>query len=392
MAKNNWSEVTLRDLVDIKHGFAFQGEYFTEEEAENILLTPGNFAIGGGYKGDKIKYYFGEVSDEYVLSYHDLIVTMTDLSKNMDTLGYSALVPDEPGKRFLHNQRLGKVLVRDEKRIDKYFLFYLLRTNDYRNEVKASASGSVIKHTSPDRIRNYKFLLPPLQEQRAIAGILGALDEKIELNRRMNLTFESMAQAIFHQRFIKLDAIKDWNMGKLGNDFDLTMGQSPPGDTYNEEGNGLPFFQGRADFGFRFPTNRVYCTVPTRFAEASDTLVSVRAPVGDVNMASEKCAIGRGVAAVRHKSQSRSYTYYAMKFLRSNLVRFEAEGTVFGAINRADFENLDVVIPPLDVVMNFEEICFPIDQKIELNERESRTLTSLRDTLLPKLFSGEVSI
>ena len=96
------------------------------------------------------------------------------------------------------------------------------------------------------------------------------------------------------------------------------MGQSPPGNTYNEVGEGVPFYQGRTDFKFRFPTRRIYCTAPTRFANEGDTLVSVRAPVGDVNMAAERCAVGRGVAAIRHKSGSRSFTYYAMGFLKED--------------------------------------------------------------------------
>ena len=170
------------------------------------------------------------------------------------------------------------------------------------------------------------------------------------------------------------------------------MGQSPPGKTYNEDGNGLPFFQGRRDFGFRYPTNRVYCSAPKRLANSGDILVSVRAPVGDINMAIEQCCIGRGVASVRHKSGSRSYSYYAMHTLSDRFSRFEADGTVFGAINKKQFENLPWVAAPNDVVEHFEEFIFPIDERIEKNTLEEITLTSIRDTLLPKLISGQIRI
>src|ERR1039458_2544121 len=123
------------------------------------------------------------------------------------------------------------------------------------------------------------------------------------------------------------------------------MGDSPPGATYNDIGAGLPFFQGRADFTFRFPSRRIYCTEPTRRANAGDTLVCVRAPVGDINMAVEDCAIGRGVAAVRHKSGACSYTYYSMRSLEVEFTKFEAEGTVFGSINKKDFHNLGWITP-----------------------------------------------
>jgi type I restriction enzyme S subunit len=167
------------------------------------------------------------------------------------------------------------------------------------------------------------------------------------------------------------------------------MGQSPPGHTYNEAGDGLPFYQGRADFGFRFPRRRVYCTAPTRHASAGDTLISVRAPVGDINMASEDCAIGRGVAAARHKTGSRSYTFYFMRSLEEVFGRFEAEGTVFGSIGKKDFHAIRCAIPPRAVVSAFERLCSVLDNRIETNERESHTLAALRDTLLPKLISGE---
>jgi len=94
-----------------------------------------------------------------------------------------------------------------------------------------------------------------------------------------------------------------WGVGTLGDLCDINMGQSPPGTTYNEIGDGLPFYQGITDFGFRFPSRRVYCTAPTRFAEEGDVLLSVRAPVGSLNVADERCAIGRGVAALRLKEK-----------------------------------------------------------------------------------------
>lgn len=239
-------------------------------------------------------------------------------------------------------------------------------------------------------IARLPLLLPPLPEQRAIAEVLGALDVKIELNRRMNVTLEEMARAMFSK--MMKDEGGRMKVGTVGEDFNLTMGQSPPGETYNENGEGVPFFQGRADFGFRYPNNRVYCTAPTRFAAAGNTLVSVRAPVGDVNMSKEECAIGRGVASIRHKTGSRSYTYYAMKSLECDFARFEGEGTVFGSINKTDFQNLEIGIPTTEQVEQFENICYPIDQMIENNEIESRTLASLRDTLLPKLINGEIRV
>ena len=182
-------EMDLGEALHIKHGYAFKGEFFSDGETENILVTPGNFKIGGGFKSDKLKYYSGEVPTGYILQTHDVIVTMTDLSKEADTLGYSAVVPAITGKKLLHNQRLGRVTCKSNS-ADIMFINWLLRTEEYRWQIIGSASGSTVSHTSPSRILEYPFLLPPLPEQRAIAGVLSSLDDKIGLLHRQNKTLE----------------------------------------------------------------------------------------------------------------------------------------------------------------------------------------------------------
>jgi len=246
-------------------------------------------------------------------------------------------------------------------------------------------------------------LVPPLEEQSRIASILSSLDDKIELNLRMNKTLEAIAQAIFKEWFVDfrfpgfdgelVDGLpKGWRRGKLGDGFKLVMGQSPPGESYNEIGNGTAFYQGRTDFGFRFPENRMYTTVPMRMAKKLDTLVSVRAPVGDINMAMEECCIGRGLSAIRHSSGAYSYTYYGMKHIENIFKGFEGEGTVFGSINKTNFENISMILPDSIVVGKFEKFVNPIDEKILNNSCEIKTLTEIRDSLLPKLMTGKIKV
>jgi type I restriction enzyme S subunit len=289
------------------------------------------------------------------------------------------------------------VLLRaDSAKMFPPFLRWLVRGGDWWKQIgKFLNVGAVFDSLKCADIPNFRLPFPPLPEQKLIASVLGALDDKIELNRRMNETLEAMARALFQNRFVDATQAglpKGWREGTVDEEFILTMGQSPPGESYNETGDGTPFYQGRTDFGFRYPTARVFCTAPTRFANAGDTLVSVRAPVGSVNMAAQKCSVGRGVAGVRHKSGSRSYTYYFMRSLEPDFARFEADGTVFGSINKADFHAIKRAAPPSEVVEAFEKLLFPIDQRIENNENESRTLAALRDALLPKLLSGELRL
>jgi len=185
---------------------------------------------------------------------------------------------------------------------------------------------------------------------------------------------------------------RGWAHATVAESFMLTMGQSPPGETYNNTGEGLPFYQGRTDFGFRFPDQRIFCSAPTRTARAGDTLVSVRAPVGDVNMALSDCCLGRGVAGIRHPEGFRSFAFYTIRALRPHFDHFESEGTVFGSINKKDFQALPVIKPTSDVLRAFEDIAFPLDERIVRNEEQIRTLATLRDTLLPRLISGRLRL
>lgn len=257
----------------------------------------------------------------------------------------------------------------------------------------ASATGSTFPNVSRNQLEELEILIPPLPEQTAIASVLSSLDDKIDLLHRQNVTLEKMAETLFRQWFIE-EAKEEWKMGKLGDEFVFVMGASPPGESYNEEGNGVPMYQGNADFGFRFPTNRVFTTDPKRFAEKFDTLISVRAPVGEQNMANERCCIGRGVAAFRFKKDNSfyTYTYYKMKSLMDDIKMFNETGTVFGSISRSDFEIIDVPIPDAETINKFQIEVKPIDDKVITNTTQIRTLTALRDTLLPKLMSGEVKV
>ena len=329
-------------------------------------------------------------------------------------------------REMAFNQTCYAILPGDS--INNNFLFYALKGTIA--EMRALTYGTVFDTITRRTFDDWLLPLPPLTEQRAIAHILGTLDDKIELNRRMNETLEEMARAIFKSWFVDFDPVRakmdgswrrgeslpgmpaemydlfpsrlvdselgeipeGWGVGIVGDCFHLTMGQSPPGRTYNDEGDGLPFFQGCSDFGFRYPTNRRFCTAPTRIAESEDTLVSVRAPVGDINKAWERCCIGRGLAALQHKSGSPSFTYYLVWAIQQEIQQYEHTGTVFGAINKKQFKALKTVEPKLAAVDLFETFVLPLDERIRLNVSESRTLSGLRDTLLPKLISGELRV
>ncbi len=349
----------------------------------------------------------------------DVIITKD--SEAYDDIGVPALV-----REHIPNLLCGchLAILRAKPEIDGTYLFYALKTREVQQQFHAYANGVMRYGLRKADISLVELPLPPLEEQRAIACVLSALDDKIELNRRMSRTLEEMAWALFKSWFVDFDPVHaktngqpsglppdldalfpgafetselgeipaGWEVEALGDVFRITMGQSPPGKIYNQVREGLPFYQGRTDFGFRFPGRRVYCTEPTRFAEKGDSLVSVRAPVGDINMAMEPCCIGHGIAAVRHLSGSRSYTYYSMRSLRNIFERFEAEGIVFGAIGKKDFRSMLWVSPPDRLVAQFDELCLGMDNQIEASEVVTNLLIVKRDTLLPQLISGAVRL
>lgn len=213
----------------------------------------------------------------------------------------------------------------------------------------------------------------------------------------INNNLEQQAQAIFKSWFVDFEPFggtmpNNWCVGCLSDIATITMGQSPSGSSYNENKMGTLFFQGRAEFGYRYPKDRLYTTEPKRIAKANDILISVRAPVGDINIALKECCIGRGLAAIEPKNRYNSFVLYSVFNLKKQLNIFNGEGTVFGSINKDSLNDIKTLIPSKGIVKNFEKIVSPMDNLIKYNCIQNEQLTQLRDTLLPKLMSGEIDV
>lgn len=338
------------------------------------------------------------------------------------SLGRTAIVPKLNTEFIVLTPQVTYYRVKDKTKLNNQYLKYYFDSSGFQKKFKSFGdAGSTRAYVGISEQLNLPVVIPPIEEQKAIAKILSSLDGKIELNRQMNATLEAIAQALFKAWFVDFEPVhantenrlsesaspeiaklfpskfensvpNGWVSSTIGDTYKLTMGQSPSGDTYNENQDGMVFFQGRSDFGFRYPSPRIYCTHPMRIAEKGDTLVSVRAPVGDVNMAFERSCIGRGVASLRHNSGSRSFTYYSIKSLEGELRKFDSDGTVFGSINTNNFQAIKTIEPTLEIIKLFEKIVRPFDAQIEKNSREIVRLSEIRDSLLPRLISGKISV
>lgn len=414
MSSKGWDRYKLGDVIDIRHGYAFKGEYFSDEPTNNILLTPGNFSIGGGFKSNKYKYYEGDIPETYVLNAGDVIVTMTDLSREGDTLGYSAQVPVDDSVRFLHNQRLGLVHFKNSD-LDKRFIYWILRTNSYHTFIVNSASGSTVKHTSPSRIQEYEFEAPDLPTQLRIASILSALDEKIELNNQINATFEAIAQTIFKEWFVdfnfpgstgemvesELGMIPHgWHVEDIGAIVDVKGGTTP---TTKEESywNGQNYWVTPKDLSnLKSPillstdrkiTDEGVKQISSGILPPGTLLLSSRAPIGYLAISDIPVSINQGFIAINANETS---NLFILHWLKDNMdtVISRANGSTFLEISKTNFRDIELVIPDAQTIQAFDFNIAPLFEQIKLNEQESTTLSNLRDSLLPKLMNGAIEV
>ena len=284
------------------------------------------------------------------------------------------------------------ILRADCRKITPEFLYYTLKSPAVRKDVRDNyGSGSAIPRIVLKDFKRMPFSFPSIEEQRKITNLCSAIDAKIQINNAINENLEQQAKALYQQMFIE-NTCPNWIEGSLRDIADITMGQSPSGSSYNEDGIGTIFFQGRAEFSFRFPTIRLYTTEPKRMAYANDILMSVRAPVGDLNIAHTDCCIGRGLAAIHSKTNHQSFVLYTMFSLRKQLDVFNGEGTVFGSINRNSLNDMPILIPSDETIEEFEKIVAPMDAAIRNNYDEICRLQAVRDSLLPRLMSGELDV
>ena len=284
-----------------------------------------------------------------------------------------------------------RVRILDDSVYPEFVSYYLL-TNAVKMKINNSAVGSTMASLNTDILGDIDIHLPDYIEQKRIALILGTIDKKISKNNMINDYLCSQIQLLFSYLFNLSSIPKSWTKGVLTDIANITMGQSPSGDSYNILGNGYPFYQGSTDFGAIFPTIRVYTNKPSRFASVFDTLLSVRAPVGSLNIAYENCCIGRGLASVHGKYNNNTFVRYLLKNNRWYFDNINNSGTTFGSITKNYLFDMPIVIPSSKLVATFEQKANLMEQQIYKNEQQTRELQNLHNWLLPMLMNGQATI
>ena len=340
---------------------------------------------------------------------NDILITA------VGTIGNTYLVEDN--KKFYFKD--GNIIwfKNIKKEVYPLYLLFFMKSPFFNQQIEYSLIGAVQKALTIVMLSKIEISLPSLATQRKIATVLSNIDRKISVNREINRNLEELAKQIYDYWFVQFDFPNEdgkpykssggkmvwnellkreipagWEVGILSDIAYITMGQSPDGSSYNETGVGIIFYQGSTDFGIRFPTIRVYTTSPKRFAKKGDILMSVRAPVGILNIANHDCCIGRGLAALKSKVASMVHLWFTMEVFKQRFEGKNLSGTTFGAITKDELFSLPVVVPPKELLLMFNKKTLSIFNNQLSIGAEIDKLTSLRNSLLPLLMNGQVTL
>lgn len=403
-------EYRLGDIITIKHGYAFDGEHIVQEDNGIVLVTPGNFRIGGGFQEEKCKFYSGEIPDGYVLSSGDFIVTMTDLSKTIDTLGYSALVPESDNRVYLHNQRIGLVSFKANDCFPGY-IYFLMRTHPYQRFIANTSTGSTVHHTSPSKIYDYRFYAPSYEEQREIAERMFAYEKIIKNNQRQIKLLEEAAQRLYKEWFVDLrfpghentkitDGIPErWRKYKFSDTTSIMSGGTPKTDVKGFYNGNIPFYTPKDsdDSFFAFDTithisQSGLDNCNSQLYPVNTVIITARGTVGKTTILAVPMAMNQSCYALKcDELNSPYYLFFSLKNEVAALKKM-ANGGVFNTIIVKTFDSIYLIAPTQDVLNMFEASVSPIMEQIKTKARQNIILTEARDRLLPKLMSGEIEL
>jgi len=410
--------------IHVKHGFPFKSEYFAEA-GELIVLTPGNFWEAGGFKHQlgKEKFYPSNFPPEYLHEKGDLIVAMTEQAEGL--LGSMALVPE--GNRYLHNQRIGKVTATSDE-VCLAFLYHAFKTRAVREQLSNTASGSKVRHTSPERIHDVSIPLPSVDEQQRITTVLSTIDAKIDLNNRINAELEALAKTIYDYWFVQFDfpdanvrpykssggamvwndALKreipaDWTAGSLDDLGQIVGGSTPstlnPDNFANDK---IPWItpkdlSNNKDRKFISRGETDVSEIGRRSASltlypAGTVLMSSRAPVGYLAIALNPVTTNQGFKSfVPSKGYSTSFVYYSVERSLPTIIQY-ASGSTFVEISGGILKSVRAVLPAKSVTDAYAKLIEPIVNRQRQAELENLELTRLRDWLFPLLMTGQVRV
>jgi len=404
--------VTLKSLC---HKITDGSHFSPKGESKGYPMLSVKDMIDSGFTYDDCKFISNEEFDKLVKA--DCKPKLNDLliAKDGSYLKHVFVIKKEIDQVILSS--IG-ILRPNLNKVNPDYLKYYLQTKSVKETVsKKYVSGSALPRIILKGFEQIEVLIKDLHTQKAIAKVLSNLDDKIELNNKINSELEVMAKTLYDYWFVQFDFPNEdgkpykssggkmvynnelkreipegWEVKELSDIANITMGQSPSGSSYNDDGFGKIFFQGSTDFGWRFPSIRNYTTEPNRMAKKGDILLSVRAPVGTLNIADNNCCIGRGLASLNSKENATSYLFYVMIYFKQIFDRRNSAGTTFGSITKDDLFSLKLIYPASKPLKKYDTIVSKYNEMIFNNHKQNQQLTELRDWLLPMLMNGQITV
>ena len=397
--------VKLGDICNFYNGGAWSQNEFTE--AGYPVLKVSNCKSNGFEISDVsyIPYDIAQKSKINKLQIDDVIIATVGSHPNLveSAAGRSCVVTTAVVGFYL-NQNAVCLRSKDPNVFSQKYLGYLAASAPFKHYIQSRGKGAANQmRIAISAIKDFSFVLPDIEVQKAVGTILSAYDDLIENNQKQIKLLEEAAQRLYKEWLVDLrfpghentkivDGIPEgWKVRCLSEIADVLMGQSPKSEFYNLDRNGLPFHQGVGSYGTRFVKDSTYSTSYTRIAEPGSILFSVRAPVGRLNITKNKIVIGRGLAAINHKTGMQSYLFYLLKerFFKDNII---GNGSIFASISKDELLEQKFIIPINGLVKAFNNIAKSIDGKIAILVDQTTLLIEARDRLLPRLMNGDIEI
>jgi type I restriction enzyme S subunit len=406
-----WSQISLGEILHVKHGWAFKSESFSDT-GEHIVLTPGNFYEEGGFKsrGDKDRFYSGDYPSEYLLSKGNVIVAMTEQGEGL--LGSTALIPED--NRYLHNQRLGLVTIKDNVDADLFFVYKLFNTQMVRQQISGSASGAKVKHTAPERIYKCKVHLPPIQIQQKIAVILSAYDNLIENNLKRIKLLEEMAQITYEEWFVRLKfpgyetASIDsetalptgWARKQIRSIGKVITGKTPSTENENNFGSDIPFIKTPDMAGVPYVSRTEQYLSKAgadsqkgKYLPKNSLIISCIGSAGIYALTAIASQTNQQINAIVFNNEKYTFYMYAhAKYLKPLLEALGSNGATMTNVNKSKFEQITVVMPTDELLIKFHERFKKNFESILLLLKQNQLLKEARDILLPRLMTGMIDV
>lgn len=417
----------LGDVCIIKHGYAFKSKFMTVDDNDDlpIVVNIVNFRYTGGFRFEstKIQRYTGDYPREFELKYGDILLVMTCQTEGGEILGVPGRIPDN-GKIYLHNQRMGLVILKDHRKADLDFLYWLFLSPQFNHHLYLTATGAKILHTAPSRIEEFNFSLPPLPTQRKIASILSAYDDLIENNTRRIKILEEMAQALYREWFVKfrfpghekvrmveseLGMVPEgWVLKKLGDIVAMHRGKSYRTTDLVDEG-GLPFLNLKCierGGGFRYDGIKRFQGEykPAQTAKTGDIVIAVTdvtqerriiAHAARVHLIDNDFAVmSMDLVKIEPNSEiAKDYLHGLLRFSDfSQEVSQHANGVNVLHLNPSQIQEFKFLLPPTELRNRYAELCASAYQECNVLHSKNANLRRTRDLLLPKLISGALNV